>query len=110
MTCKDCICVARCKDICEAFGMLIDVENSRACKYFKNKADFVEVVRCGKCKHSINLDKHCSLNRNIYKHCQLWRGEELTNIWHRYKKYYKDYSIVELDGFCDSGEPKNDKE
>ena len=70
-------------------------------------ADVVEVVRCKDCKHSINIDKNCVLNRNVYKHCQLWRGEELTNIWHRYKKYYKDYSIVELDGFCDSGERKS---
>lgn len=77
------------------------------CGKFKNKADYVEVVRCKECKHSINFDKNCSLNRTVYRHCQLWRGEELTNVWHRYKKYYKDYSIVELDGYCDSGERKD---
>lgn len=109
MTCKDCIHEQCCK-IWEPNEKYFEKANENDCVAFKNKADFVEVVRCGKCKHSINLDKHCALNRNIYKHCQLWRGEELTNIWHRYKKYYKDYSIVELYGFCDSGEPKNDKE
>ena len=105
--CKDCFHCSACKDMYDGnfddFG-----ECDLYCEHFKNKADFVEVVRCKDCKHSINLDKNCALNRTMYKHCQLWRGEELTNIWHRYKKYYKDYSVVELDGFCDSGERKND--
>ena len=98
--CEDCICY---EILCQH---TLQDDELKPCKSFKNKADFVEVVRCKDCKHSINLDKNCALNRNAYKHCQLWRGEELTNIWHRYKKYYKDYSIVELDGFCDSGERK----
>jgi hypothetical protein len=37
----------------------------------------------------------------------MWRGEEEKNVWHSYKKYRKDYSIVELDGFCDMGERKD---
>jgi hypothetical protein len=107
MTCKDCIHQTFCGTFTRP--MMPDIVNAseRLCVDFKNKADLVEVVRCKDCKHSINLDKNCVLNRNVYKHCQLWRGEELTNIWHRYKKYYKDYSIVELDGFCDSGERRD---
>ena len=67
-------------------------------------ADVVEVVRCKDCIHSVELDKHCEINRSVYRHCNMCRGEEETNVWHSYKKYRKDYSIVELDGFCDMGE------
>lgn len=105
MTCKDCICYEVCPK--PYYGEKIacnDVEDR--CENFKNKADFVEVVRCKDCIHAIELDKHCEINRSAYKHCTLLRGEEENNVWHRYKKYYKDYSIVEPEGFCDSGERK----
>jgi hypothetical protein len=74
-----------------------------ACSDFKNKDDFVEVVRCGQCWFVEELEKHCVINRNAYKHCSLWRGDETRNVWHKYKKYYRDYSIVEADGFCSEG-------
>jgi hypothetical protein len=67
-------------------------------------ADVVEVVRCKDCKFAIELDKHCEINRTTYKHCTLLRGDETKYVWHKYKKYYKDYSIVELDEFCSYGE------
>lgn len=74
-------------------------------------ADFLvknEVVvlpcRCQECINSVPLDNNCELNTSIYLHCNLWRGEETKNVWHKYKKYYKDYSIVERDGYCDSAE------
>lgn len=51
-TCKDCISFSRCKEMYEAFGVSIDLENSVVCKHFKNKADFEEVVRCKDCVHS----------------------------------------------------------
>lgn len=70
-------------------------------------ADVVEVVRCKDCIHAVELDKHCEINRSAYRHCNMCRGEEETNVWHSYKKYRKDYSIVELDGFCDMGERKD---
>ena len=47
MTCKDCIHV----DVCEEWH---NQEMQRACyygEYFKNKADFAEVIRCKDCKH-----------------------------------------------------------
>lgn len=68
--------------------------------------DAVEVVRCKDCVHADELDKHCEINGNRYRHCNILRGEEGENVWHKYKKYYKDYSIVEVDGFCDFGERK----
>ena len=44
MTCKDCIR----RNVCKAYE---PEEPECFCNHFKNKADFVEVVRCGKCKH-----------------------------------------------------------
>lgn len=44
MTCKDCICYAVC-----TFTSITSEKMGNDCKQFKNKADFVEVVRCEKC-------------------------------------------------------------
>ena len=53
MTCKDCIHKDLCKDDYE-LGYLFKDENGNYftddCEHFKNKADFVEVVRCRNCK------------------------------------------------------------
>ena len=70
------------------------------------RVDAVEVVRCKDCVHAEELDKHCELNGNRYRHCLIWRGEEEKNVWHKYKKYYRDYSLVDVDGFCDEGARK----
>lgn len=48
MTCKDCIHEYCCKY--DRFFGVDEVENK--CNYFKNKTDFMEVVRCEKCTHS----------------------------------------------------------
>ena len=95
-SCKDCIH----RELCNVHGY-IDADE---CGVFKNKADVVKVVRCKDCIYSQELDKHCEINCSAYRHCNMWRGEEEKNVWHSYKKYRKDYSIVELDGFCDMGE------
>ena len=65
--------------------------------------DAVEVVRCQNCVHAEPLDRNCELSTTHYMHCKLWRGEETKNVWHKYKKYYKDYSLVERGGYCDAG-------
>ena len=65
--------------------------------------DAVEVVRCQNCVHAEPLDHNCELSTSYYLHCKLWRGEETKNVWHKYKKYYKDYSLVVRDGFCSDG-------
>lgn len=67
-------------------------------------ADVAPVVRCQNCIHAEPLDRNCELNTCVYMHCKLGRGEEEKNVWHKYKKYYKDYSLVDRDGFCDMGE------
>ena len=70
--------------------------------------DVVPVVRCIDCKHSTELDKHCELNRELCLHCGLWRGDEERNVWHKYKKYYADYSIVSPNDYCSYGERKEE--
>lgn len=59
MACKDCIHYRRC--ITYQFAKSIDKEISE-CDEFQNKVDFVEVVRCDKCKHWIYWadEKRCS--------------------------------------------------
>lgn len=72
--------------------------------------DFVEVVRCRDCINAEPLERNCELNENFYMHCRLWRGEECKNVWHKYKRYYRDYSLVQHDDFCSSGERKEGTE
>lgn len=54
MTCRDCIHFADCLVIGKTryYGKDAACNNvEELCKYFKNKDNFVEVVRCGDCKH-----------------------------------------------------------
>lgn len=69
--------------------------------------DMVIVTRCINCKFATELDKHCEINRTAYLHCGLWRGDETRNVWHKYKKYCKDYSLVGHDDFCSCGERRS---
>lgn len=85
-----------------------DTDNSRA-NYIIGAienlpaADVVPVVRCEKCKHGISFERNAELDSSCYLHCAIYRGEEVRNVWHKYKKYYRDYSVVDRDGFCDQG-------
>lgn len=81
-------------------------------RYFASelvKNDVVPVIRCKDCEFATEFDKHCEYNQTTYRHCNLWRGDETRNVWHKYKKYYKDYSIVDIDGFCSEGKRKEAK-
>ena len=57
MTCKDCVHYDLCKyntyQQARYFGkdkeIYITIDNNTPCKFFKNKADFVEVVHCKDC-------------------------------------------------------------
>ena len=72
-------------------------------------ADVVEVVRCQDCAHAEPLDRNCEISTSLYMHCKLWRGDHTRNVWHKYKKYYKDYSLVMRDGYCSDGEKMDGK-
>lgn len=69
--------------------------------------DAAPVVRCRDCINAEPLERNCEVNANFYMHCRLWRGEECKNVWHKYKRYYRDYSLVQHDDFCSSGERKD---
>lgn len=81
--------------------------------HYINKApaiDAVKVVRCANCAHAEKIDKNAQLsNIKGLRHCKVWRGEETRNVWHKYIKEYRDYSLVELDGFCSDGIEKEDE-
>lgn len=75
MICKDCIYRAMCYKH-EHYGYGEEYEE-KPCEMFKNKADVVEVVRCGNCKNYNN---------------------------HRYCNYFAD--TVFDDDFCSYGDRK----
>ena len=62
LRCCDCIHV----DVCEQNPLIpkFGRDNPALCKWFKNKADYETVVRCGKCKH-FDPDSWC---------CKFWHG------------------------------------
>lgn len=68
MTCKDCahydICV-----IVEHSDTDYDHYSEYGCEDFKNKADFVEVVRCKDCKHGRPIDKTKSPEKYFKDKC-----------------------------------------
>lgn len=72
-------------------------------RYKALTVDAVPVVRCQECAFSVPIDRNCELNTSIYLHCNEHHGEEIKNVWHKYKKYYKDYSLVSRDDFCSYG-------
>ena len=97
------------KDFCD------DASKCDGCSFYNGTGittiehpDMVIVTRCKNCKFATELDKHCDINRTAYKHCSLLRGDETRYVWHKYKKYYKDYSLVELDDYCSFGERRSD--
>ena len=89
MTCKDCVHYEVCafKDLMEIFrnGMLKEIlMNKVPCHFFKNKADFVEVVRCPHCFNGGEInqcgDVYCTLHRGWFdkdNYCSY--GERKTN-------------------------------
>lgn len=117
-TCKDCLHY----DVCERFGRTVDfsvddgvcldfADRSRyVVSYGTSAGNIVEVVRCQDCVHAVPLDRNCELSTSLYMHCGLWRGDETKNVWHKYKKYYKDYSLVYREDFCSAGEKIDGKD
>ena len=51
MTCNDCLHLKACEDIAWICRHEFDDQRAERCYQFKNKADFVEVVRCKECKY-----------------------------------------------------------
>lgn len=86
MTCKDCIYRAMCyKHEHYAYG---DEYDEKPCEMFKNKADFVEVIRCRNCNH-----------------CEIVI-DQFDNDWYFCKKTMNN-AEVKPDDFCRYGERKS---
>ena len=85
-TCKDCIH----KKVCVILAFPEAFENTEwekeHCDHFKNKADFVEVVRCGKCG-ARNTTMCC---------CAHWEDDYET--------------LFDENGFCSGGERREDND
>ena len=75
MSCKDCIHYDVCV-IVEHSDTDYDHYSEYGCEDFKNKADFVEVVRCEKCKHYEAVKKH---NDDFDGWCVLYDGLTCKN-------------------------------
>ncbi len=84
MTCKDCIHI----NVCRAY----EPEDAECiCNHFKNKADFVEVVRCGKCKHG-----------GVSIFSKTVDGEEDIACYCKLKN-----KVTDKDSYCPSGERRD---
>lgn len=95
MTCKDCIHYDKCMDnLYRQFPNYKgrEIITDSVCDFFKNKADFVEVVRCKDCKH-LTVDN----SPTLYAYCD------------RADLRFEPFGIDTRKHYCGFGEPKNDK-
>ena len=73
-SCKDCICFDACMDYTKLkeseFAQNIDGAEI-SCDHFKNKADFVEVVRCKDCDYFVPLGDAYEYKGKKAMHCIL---------------------------------------
>lgn len=84
--CYECLHYEACSDVGDAgFSYLKDGEEK--CDHFKNKADFVEVVRCKDC---------------VWYEQNPWNNEEMVC------RYYADWSAPEPGDFCSHGERRQE--
>lgn len=102
MTCKDCVHYEVCKDDFES-GYLFEDNNGNYftddCDNFKNKADFVEVVRCGRCKYSRELNKNKSPEKYYKNCCVVCECEDIVG---------DEPMIYHNEHFCGKGEIHNE--
>ena len=99
MTCKDCLhgelCMSRTDTTPFTKTEYRDLDNvEKFCEDFKNKADYVEVVRCQKCKHGDVSTFSLSKDGEEYIRCYCSLKNAVTNV---------DY-------FCSDGERKTDND
>ena len=80
MTCKDCISCDVCKLKEEKVSLGTRVEELVADSFncFKNKADFVEVVRCSQCKYGRKIDKNRSPEKYFRNDCVVCECEDVV--------------------------------
>ena len=81
MTCKDCIYHKACFTMAIRCGYKAEaLDGAETCEDFKNKADLVEVVRCGNCIHRIEHRWEKCTGRRPDEYCSdgisRWRTEK----------------------------------
>lgn len=91
--CKDCIHYDACKDAYDGNWDDFD-ECDLYCEHFKNKADFVEVVRCKDCKKFVEKGEEF-LNDDVFGICEKSRTG-----------FFDDGEEVYGNDFCSYGERK----
>lgn len=82
--CENCIHYEMCKTKYESLdGMVLSFfPNNSDCQFFKNKADFVEVVRCEKCTRSVDYEGRIMCNKFGHKFQGEWYGLRATTKDH----------------------------
>lgn len=90
-SCKDCIHEELCNYEDEQSGGVSPYFPNNKCRWFKNKADLVEVVRCKDCKH---FDSTQYFGEKI-KYCQMHTNSAED-----------DFCRMEDNDFCSYGERK----
>ena len=88
MTCKECICYdILCKDT-------LQDDELQLCDQFKNKADFVEVVRCKNCIHG-----------EVSIIARTKDGKETWGCYCNAKKV-----VTDVDSYCPMGEKRGNED
>lgn len=84
MSCKDCLHFI----VCERANFIFDdIEKQVQCKYYKSKANFVEVVRCEKCLYG-----------DVSIHSKAKDGQEVVACYCTIKN-----KVTDVDYYCPSG-------
>lgn len=96
-TCSDCLYYEVCQN---RYSWLDQEDNTKyiTCEKFKNKADFVEVVRCKDCKHSRPIDRNKSPEKYFRDDCIVCTCEDVVG---------DEYMIYRTTHFCSYGERKD---
>ena len=84
-TCKECVLSPMCCATTSYFALGL------ICQNFKNKADYVEVVRCEKCKYG-----------DVSVFSKTKEGQEEIACYCNLKN-----AVTDVDGYCPSGERKH---
>ena len=94
--CKECIHYESCSDFSKIINSAVDVE--KGCEHFKNRTDFVEVVRCEKCKHALWDEEN-----EMWKCVESAYYDEDAAEWFGFHEYHN------CDFFCADGERRNNE-
>ncbi len=79
--CKNCLYKEICKTY-DSFGIDTPYNDESTCELFKNKAQFVEVVRCKDCVHKVDYNGRTMCSKFATKSGDHWCGLEAKDDEH----------------------------